>query len=405
MSHKRGQGEGSIGKRQDGLWIAQVSIQGRRHSKYFKTQREGLDWLQYMRAQIQAGLTSVGAQMSLANYLDQWLGSIRASVRPHTLEQYQHIVKDHIVPSLGKIRLQDLKPGPIQALYNAKLNAGTGARTVQIIHSVLHRSLKQALRWGIIARNPVDGVNRPKVRRKEMQTLTDTQVRSLLLAAKGTRYEAFFWMAVSTGLRQGELLGLKWSDLDWVNRRLHVQRQLQWADKQFVFTEPKSAAGRRVVVLGQALIEKLCTHMSIQDEERREAADRWQENNLIFPSSIGTPWEKRNVYKYYQRFLEQAGLPKLRFHDLRHTAATLMLQQGVNPKVVQERLGHADITLTLNTYSHVLPAMQEEAASKLDELLTPVDVSDEIKGVKDQRAVYLISPIDTGESRREIPDV
>ena len=223
-----------------------------------------------------------------------------------------------------------------------------------------------------------------------MRTLSDTQVRSLLLAAQGTRYEALFWLAVSTGLREGELLGLRWSDLDWKTHSLHVQRQLQRLDGQYVFPEPKSAAGRRVIVVGETMIQKLRAHLNILEAERREAGDRWQENDLIFSSSLGTPWDKRNMFKYYKIFLKKAGLPDIRFHDLRHTAATLMLQQGVHPKIVQERLGHSDITLTLNTYSHVLPAMQEEAASKLDELLTPIDVSRQLKSIEEQEASYQV---------------
>jgi integrase len=270
---------------------------------------------------------------------------------------------------------------------------------VIVIHAVLHRSLKQALRWGLISSNPTDAVNRPRFRRKEMRTLDDTQMRSLLMVVKRTRFEALFWIALTTGLRQGELLGLRWSDLDWATRRLTVQRQLQRLDGGFAFTEPKSASGKRLVILGQQAINKLRDHINILQQERVAAADRWEENDLIFPSSIGTPWDHSNVVKHYKSFLQQAGLPNIRFHDLRHTAATMMLQQGVNPKIVQERLGHADITLTLNTYSHVLPAMQEEAAEKMDELLTPIEVSEEIKRVGEKQSLPRPRPGGSQEDR------
>jgi integrase len=208
------------------------------------------------------------------------------------------------------------------------------------------------------------------------------------LVAKDTRFEALFWMAVATGLRQGELLGLRWSDLDWQTRRLHVQRQLQRIKGGHEFSEPKSAAGRRVIVLGEETIRKLREDLDFQTKEKQNAKELWHENDLVFPSTIGTPWDHSNLYKNYKLFLKKADLPDIRFHDLRHTAATLMLQQGVHAQIVQERLGHADITLTLNTYSHVLPSMQEDAAEKLDELLTPIDVSNEIKQIEEQLVTY-----------------
>jgi integrase len=186
-------------------------------------------------------------------------------------------------------------------------------------------------------------------------------------------------MAISTGLRQGELIGLKWSDIDWRNRHLQVQRQLQRLKEGIGFTEPKSDAGKRTIVLGKAMMEKLRKHIEIQDLEKSLAGSRWQENDLIFSSTIGTPFEPRNLFRIYKELLKQASLPDIRFHDLRHTAATLMFKQGVHPKVVQERLGHSDIALTLNTYSHVLPSMQDDAADLLDELLVPIKIDSDMK--------------------------
>ena len=205
-----------------------------------------------------------------------------------------------------------------------------------------------------------------------MKTLTASQVRDLLRVVRGTLHEALYLLAVSTGLREGELLGLKWSDLDWTTRRLQVQRQLQrLRGGGLVYSEPKSQAGKRAVFLSSIAVSRLRSHRVIQAYERLFAGERWQENDLLFPSSIGTPWDPRNLYKQFKILLRQAALPDIRFHDLRHTAATLMLQQGIHPKVVQERLGHADISLTLTTYSHVLPDIQEEAAEKFDLLLIP----------------------------------
>jgi integrase len=375
MATKRGQNEGTIYKRKDGTWAAQVSIQDRRLTKYTKTQSEARTWLKATLNQVDNGITFLGAQMELGKYLEQWLVTLKTSVRPKTYEQYRQIVTGFIIPILGRIKLKDVRPDHIQSLYNNKLKSGTSNRTVRMIHSVLHVSLAQALKMGLIGRNPADAVTRPKLIKKEMKTLTDTQVQTLLLAVRGTRYEALYLLAVTTGIRQGELLGLRWADLDWVTRHLSVQRQLQRLSGQgMVFSEPKSASGRRVIALGSATIEKLREHYKHQLLERLAAGERWIENDLIFPTIIGTPSEGSNLIRNFKSLLRACNLPNIRFHDLRHTAATLMLQQGIHPKVVQERLGHSQISMTLDTYSHVLPNMQEEAAQKIDELIIPVAV-------------------------------
>jgi integrase len=389
MPRKRGQNEGSIFQRKDGLWTVQVTIQNKRISKYFKTQSECREWLRNTQSQIHNGLTLAGARITVIEFLEQWLGTIRESVRPKTLYQYSQIVRQHIVPRLGIIKLKDLRPDQIQALYNEKLDKGVSARTVLLTHSVLHKALNQALKLGMIGRNPAQAVSRQKFSHKEMRVLTSDQARTFLSAAESTRYRALFHLALHTGMREGELLGLKWEDLDWVTRQLHVKRQLQRTPgKGLVFAEPKTAAGRRTIVLSRSMVEKLREHMENQDQVRQQAGEKWQENGLIFPTTIGTPMAARNMYEDFKILLKRIGLPIIRFHDLRHTAATLMLQQGVHPKIVQERLGHADISMTMNIYSHVLPSMQEEAAEKLDELLTPIEVSTEIRRLREAEQLY-----------------
>jgi len=370
MAKRRGNKEGTIYQRKDGRWCAQVSLDGRRLTKYAKTQRECREWLRDIQAQIEEGLTIDGARMPLGDYLEEWLETTRPSLRPKTWKQYAQIARQHIIPDLGNIRLRDLRPDHIQSLYAAKQKAGTSASTVRLIHAVLHRALAQALKWGLVTRNASDAVNKPKSKREEMKVLDADQARILLKVAEGDRLEALYHLAITTGLRQGELLGLRWSDLDWQAGYLQVQRQLQRVSGQgLVFSEPKSNAGRRLVKLGSAVLEKLREHQEHQEQERLFAGERWQEHDLIFPSTIGTPMEPRNLFRQFKDLLERADLSDIRFHDLRHTAATLMLQQGVHPKVVQERLGHSSISLTLDTYSHVVPSLQEDAADKLDALL------------------------------------
>ena len=389
MSKKRGQGEGSIFKRKNGSWAAQMTIQGKHVTKYEKTQAACREWLRKMQAQVENGLTLAGAQTKVVDYLEDWLIVHATSVRPKTSDQYKQIIKQHIIPDLGLIKMKDLQPKQIQALYGKKLEHGISSRTVQLIHAVLRRALNQAVNMGMIGRNPALAITRPKVRRKEMKTLSDNQVRTLLSVAQGDRFEAVFWLAVTTGLRLGELMGLKWSDLDWVHRRLHIQRQLQRQRTGLEFSEPKTAAGRRVIVLGEATVEKLRKHLDLQLAERQAAAKYWKENDMMFPSSRGTPMDPSNLYHNFKSLLKKANLPDIRFHDLRHTAATLMLQQGTHPKIVQERLGHSNISMTLDTYSHVLPGMQDEVAGKMDDLLTPINVSDELRKIGEKVLAYL----------------
>ncbi len=386
MAKKRGQNEGSIYKRKDGLWVGQITIGAKREYKYCKTQREVRVWLKMKQSQIDAGVDLGKADTTLSEYLKEWLSTKAMEIRPKTHDQYTGIVNHHINPPIGRFKLKDLRPDQIQVFYNKKLREGASARTVKMIHSVLHCALNHAVKMGIIGRNPSDAVTKPRLRRKEMRVLDDNQARTFLIHASKSRNAAFYYLAVTTGLRQAELFGLKWSDLDWESMRLQVQRQIQRVrGGGLVFTEPKTARGRRVVVLGKSTKNVLQEQFKHQQLERQFAGDKWIENDLIFTSTIGTPIDHRNLFREFKELLQVAGLPNIRFHDLRHTAATLMLQQNIHPKVVQERLGHSDISLTLNTYSHVLPGMQEEAAEKMDTLLTPIDVSSELSKVQSKK--------------------
>jgi len=385
---KRGAGEGSVFKRGK-RWVAQVGSGENRETQYFDTQREANAWRHKMVEQRRQGLMFAGSKVPLSKFLDEWLIVAKTAIRPNTYYQYAQIVNQHIKPTLGQISLKDLRPDQVQSLYTNKLETGVSPRTTRMIHAVIHRALNHALKLGLVVRNVSDAVTRPKVASKEMKTLDDYQVRRLIQVAEGTRIQMLLWMAVATGLRQGELLGLKWEDLDWQTRRIQIKRQVQRRKGEgLVFCEPKSAAGRRVVTLGKVTIEKLRDHRTKQYSERVLAGDKWQDFDIIFPTPIGTPNDFSNLIKIYKKCLQDAGLPNLRFHDLRHSAATLMLQEGINPKIVQERLGHSDISLTLNTYSHVLPSMQDEAAEKLDELLTLEDISNELNTIKETKQIY-----------------
>ena len=391
MARKRSHGEGSLFKRKDGYWVAQATVQGKHISKYFKTQGEARKWLHATIKQVGDGMSFLAAQTTLEDFLHQWLISYQNTIRPNTFDQYAGLIHNRIIPALGKIKLKDLGTDKVQSFINYEVTRGASPSMIRYIHGVLRRALNFAVKWNLIVRNPALGISRPRIIRNEMKTLSDDQVRSFLSSVKGNRYESLYWLAISTGLRQGELLGLKWSDLEWSTKHLHIRRQVQrQKGKGLVLTEPKSAAGKRLVVLSSHTIGALQTHFNLQIDEKIAAGKRWQENDLIFPSVFGTPLDHSNLSKDFKESLVRAGLPEIRFHDLRHTAATLLLMQGVNPKIVQERLGHSDISLTLNTYSHVMPSMQEEAAEKLDELLVPIDVSSIVKKVSETPRVYIL---------------
>jgi len=372
MAKRRGNNEGSIYQRSNGRWVAQIRIGGKRIAKSFNTQKECQAWIRQMRDQIEDGLNIDGAKVTISEYLDRWLKDIRGVIRPKTLYQYTGVVLNHISPVLGHIKLGELQPQHVQQLYNQLRDQNHSHRNVQLVHGVLHRALNVAQKQGMIGKNPASAVELPKVVRKEMKTLDDHQVRQFLIVAQGHRYETLFHLAVTTGMRMGELLGLKWCDLDWSSGFIYIKRQLQRVPgKGFKFSPPKTQAGRRMIQLGPVTLQKLAEHRKRQEVEQLRKC--WQENDLVFPSSTGTPTDQRNLHRYYKPMLKKAGLPNIRFHDLRHTAATLMLMHGIPLMVVSRRLGHSKPSVTLDIYGHYLPGMQEQAAILMDELVTPIE--------------------------------
>jgi len=375
---KRAAGEGSIFKRGN-RWVAQVGSGDSRETAYFRTQQEANQWRHNKNEQKKNGLLVAGSKVQLSIFLEEWLVVAKTSIRPNTFSDYSSIIRNHINPSLGSTKLKDLTPNQLQSLYTVKMKNGTSARTTIMIHAVIHRALQHALKLGLVTRNIADSVTRPKLPKHEMKILDQIQSYRLIQASKDTKYQLLYYVAINTGLRQGELFGLKWSDINWQYGKLHIQRQVQRRKGGLEFCEPKSESGRRVISIGGATLKKLQEHYNSQLKEIIQVGEKWKNLDLIFCTPFGTPLEPSNVLKSLKKCLREAGLPDIRFHDLRHTAATLMLLAGINPKVVQERLGHSDISLTLNTYSHVLPSLQEEAAAIMDDLLNPVPLNLDIE--------------------------
>jgi integrase len=353
---------------------AYVGPDGKRRYVSGKNKEESRKALREARANSDQGLVFDADNLRVGEYLDRWLSdSVRDTVKATTFERYEQIARLHLKPALGQVRLKALTPAHIRGLYREKLEAGSSARTVRYVHTTLHKALKQAVMDGLIPRNATEAVKPPQSSREEIRPLTPEQAKQLLKAAHeaGDRLEALYVLAVHTGLRQGELLGLKWDDVDLEDGSLQVRRTLTITKCGPVFTTPKTAGSRRSVKLNNKATEALKGHLERQLGEIDRVGSLWNENGLIFASETGEPLNRHNLTRRsFKPLLKRAGLPEIRFHDLRHTCATLLLTRNVNPKIVSEMLGHSTIAITLDTYSHVLPNMRDQAAAAMEEALS-----------------------------------
>jgi integrase len=372
---RRANGEGSIYQRKsDGRWVAGVTTPDGRRKHYFgKTRADAAAKLAVALGKQGEGLPIRFERKTLAAFSSEWLEGIKPSVSPRTWTRYEQLVRCHVVPALGKLTLESVTPQHLQRLYSKTASAGAAAGTVVQVHAVLHRMFKQALMWNLVPRNPTEAVARPKHRHLEMQTLSPKQVAQLLEAARGDRLEALYVLAVTTGMRQGEMLGLRRKDVDLEQGVIHLQASLQRTRDGYQFVQPKTSGSRRQVLLTDTAIDALTRHQISQTAERLLKGELWDnKDDLIFTNLTGGPLDSTNILRHcFRPLLEKAGLPPIRFHDLRHTAATLLLGQGVHPKIVSEMLGHSTVNITLDLYSHVTPTMQREAVNALDSLLRP----------------------------------
>ncbi|HVD00377.1 MAG TPA: site-specific integrase [Candidatus Dormibacteraeota bacterium] len=375
MAGRRGHNEGSIYRRQDGLWAAAVDlgrVNGRRSRQTFygATRKEVQDWLKVALRDQQLGTLPAASRETVGQFLTAWLeDSAKPRLRPSTFRSYSDLVRLHVLPTIGHHRLDRLTPQQVQTMLNAKLAEGLSARRVEYLRAVLRTALNQAVKWGMVARNAAGLTNPPRVKTRPVQVLSPDEARRFLEVAQGDRLEALFVVALSLGLRQGEALGLQWEDVDLKKRSLSVAHALQRIDGKMQLVEPKTERSRRTIRMPEVVAGALTAHQQQQRKDRLLAGARWKESRFIFTTTVGTPLEGPSVTRHFQQLLKQAGLPRLRFHDLRHSCASLLLAQGVAPRVVMETLGHSQISLTMNTYSHVMPAVQAEAAVAMDRVL------------------------------------
>ena len=366
-AHRRGHNEGSIRQRADGRWEALVTLpHGKRKSYYGRTRAEVQHKLVAGLKARQDGLPLPNEKQTIEQYLSRWYEDVvMTTTRPSTSASYGRYLHLHILPEIGRLPLARLTPQDVQALMNRKLAAGLSPRTVQYMRAILRRALGQALKWRLVPYNVAAMTDSPRVTRPEVQPLSPDQARVFLDAARNHRLYALYAVALAIGLRQGEALGLRWPDVDLDTGRLTVRAALQRVNGKLQLVEPKTARSRRTIALPAVAIEALRAH-HVGQLEQRMSSKIWQETGLVFTTTVGTPLDPRNVTRQFQKLLAQAGLPHQRFHDLRHACASLLLAQGVHPRVVMETLGHSQISLTMDTYSHVMPSLQREAADKMD---------------------------------------
>ncbi len=365
-TRRRGNGEGSIFQRADGRWVARLAIgydhDGKRLRKtvYGHTKREVQDELNRLQHRKSTGTLAATTKVTVGQYLDRWLEDVaRLTVGPSTHQRYAELVKVHIKPRIGGVRLHRLTAGDVQGVYSAMEQAGSSPRTRQFVHAVLRKALANAVRWGLVVRNVCEQVDAPRVPKRTMDVFTPAQATAFLAASATDRLAAMYVLAVTVGMRQGELFALQWEDVDLDAGRLSVRHTLY----NGTLGPPKTKASKRRIELPAMAVEALWAH------KRAMLAEGFAGVPFVFCNTTGGLLHRPNVRRSYKEILKTAGLPSIRFHDMRHTAATLMLSGNINAKVVQETLGHASIKTTLDSYSHVLPTMQREAANVMDRLL------------------------------------
>jgi integrase len=381
MVKRASNGESSIHEASDGRWHGYVwmgtkegGVPDRRHVTG-QTRAAVARKVRELEKKRDAGTAAeVGKPPTLGEWLDHWLVHIAARrIRPLTLAGYQSTVRLHIRPALGHHRLDRLLPEHLEAFYLALEEKGLSAATALRVHRILHRALKVAMQRGKVGRNVAALVDAPTVKRPSMPRALDVdECRRVLAAAREMRNAARWTVALSLGLRQSEALGLMWGDVDLDGGTLAINRGLHRVPgKGLVFEEPKTSKSRRVVVMPAQLLAELKAHKIAQDTERAEteAAGLWTEHDLVFPNELGGPMDDRNDYRTWVALLRRAKVRRVRLHDGRHTAATLLLASGVHPRVVMELLGHSAMSTTTDIYSHVMPALAQEAAERMNSAL------------------------------------
>ena len=378
MAERRGHGEGSVYQRaSDGRWVGVVTLgydergKRRRRVVYGERQADVIAKLRKLQHQIDAGLPAPDSRVTVAQLLDRWYRDVlRLQVAPAAFDNYRTIADRHIRTSIGRMRVVQLSPADVDALLATKIDAGLSVSTVRRIRSVLAQALSQAERWGIVARNVAAQTRAPRSPRREGRSLTPEQVTTLLAALEHHRLGPLYLTMLGLGLRRGEALGLWWADVDLGDRRLVVRRALKREEGKLVFGQVKTSRSRRALNIPGPVHDALRAQQVLQAAERQAAGDAWVDSGLVFASRLGTPLDPRNVYRDFVTLCERIGLGRWHPHELRHSAASIMLARGVPIEVVSDLLGHSSIRITADVYGHVQEPQRLAAAEAMARALS-----------------------------------
>jgi integrase len=352
---------------------------GRRRQRWhsgYRSKREAEAALAELIASVNQGAYVHKTRQTLADFLSEWLVTIEPTVRPATHYSYARNLRLHVVPHLGSLPLIGLDPGALNSLYARLLTqgrkdyrgGGLSPKSVRYIHTIVHRACKDAVKWGRLPRNPADAADPPRVPssgRPDMVTWTPTELRAFLAGTSGDRLHAGYLLLATTGMRRGEALGLRWADLDLAAGRASIRQTVIAIHHEVLFGTPKTAKGRRTVTLDAATVAALRGHRTRQNTERLTMGAGWTNLDLVLTRVDGSPLHPERFSRSFTTRVGQLGLPTIRLHDLRHGWATMALSAGIHPKVVQERLGHANISITMDAYSHVTAGLHEDAAERV----------------------------------------
>ncbi|PPA91515.1 tyrosine-type recombinase/integrase [Brevibacillus laterosporus] len=334
----------------------------------FKTKKEAESAMVEAQNALNKGTYIEPSKMTYIDFMHNWLEDKKTTVKARTLEFYSFLVKRHILPTIGGLELSKITPRDIQSLYNSLKEAGNlSDENIRKVHTIINDSLDKAFRWEMIAKNPASLVDSPKVSRKEIVVWDENEIQQFLATAKESRYYVAFLIALTTGMRQGEILGLRWKDIDEDNRTFSIVQTLSHDGKEFNVGAKSDSGNRRISIDEQTLnqILKLKHRYKVEMLENRPL---YKDHDLVICTSVGTPLSPRNLNRSFDSIIKKGKVRKIRFHDMRHTHASLLLKQGVNPKIVSERLGHANVRITLDTYSHLLPNLQKETVDEFGKI-------------------------------------
>ncbi len=406
MAGRRGKGEGCISKREDGTWQGYVTVgydteKKKSKKKYFsgKTRKSVQEKINEVAGKVQKGTYKEAEKIKVADWFNVWIDEYqKTSLRPTTWESYKMQIDKHILPSIGHLRLDQLQTYHLQTLYNSKQEdgarldgkpGGLSSRSVKYIHLISHACLEQARKEGRIYINPADACKLPAENKKEMRFFNTEQVKLFLKEAQTTHHFAAYYLSVNTGIRRGELLGLRWQDVDLKNGNITIVQSLVRVNGKLAMQEPKTKLSKRSIGISEGVVKELKEHRKKQTDLQRKAGESYNKDyNLVFCNELGEPYCPRGFTRHFARMIERHNkrvvetakkkklpvietdmIPLINFHGLRHTFATLCLQQGTDPRTIQEALGHHKVAFTLDVYSGVTGKMKQEATDKIGALL------------------------------------